>query len=116
MRVLQRMQSPAPFGAGVLLHQEEREQEQNCAQLLVVQLDGKTQRELNHDDSMNERPLWPRATAGNRWPFFGGTKSLAAVAGGEDSFPPDDALIRRAGDCHWVGVVFSQPGPMAPNS
>ena len=45
MTAFKRMRSPAPFEAGVLLHQEEHEQEQKGAQLLVVQLDGKCQRD-----------------------------------------------------------------------
>ena len=41
-----RSEGPTPFGAGVTLDQEEREQEQQRAQLLVAQLDFK--RQLKH--------------------------------------------------------------------
>ena len=47
MHLSQRMKSPPPFGGGVFLHQDGREQkQQQRAKLLVGQLDGKCQR--NH--------------------------------------------------------------------
>ncbi len=53
MRALQRIESPAPFGAGVLLHQEEHEQEQNELRLPVAQLE--LDRQCEHGVSLIQR-------------------------------------------------------------
>ena len=58
------MQGPAAFTAGVLLEQEEHDQDQKCAGLLIAQPD--LQRELDHGCSMKKRPLWPRAAASEK--------------------------------------------------
>ena len=39
MRLSQRMQNPPPFRDGVLLDQDEHDQERNCTHLLITQLD-----------------------------------------------------------------------------
>ena len=56
MRLSQRMQSPSPFGYGILLDQEEHEQEQNHLQLLVAQPD--FERQCEHGVSLIQR--WRR--------------------------------------------------------
>ena len=87
-----RSEGPTPFGAGVTLDQEEREQEQQRAQLLVAQLDFDCQ--LEHGDSLvcAGRPAnWLRVG-------FGSNDNLAAFQRRGKSWLLDDARISRAGD------------------
>ena len=99
-----RSEGPAPFGAGVTLNQEEREQEQQKrSQLLVAQLDCDSQ--FQHGES----PVYAGVHA-NWLVGFGSNDNLAAFQRRGKSWLLDDAKISRAGDsrAHPCGVRGSQ--------
>ena len=89
MMASQRMHGPATFAAGVLLGQEERDQEREVAGLLIAQLD--LDRQFKHGSHL--------VCAG--WPAnllrvgFGGYESRGKVVR-HGSWPPNDVVAYTA--------------------